>query len=81
MTFAIKDLIRRYKVGEHTVLGWIRNGELSAINVSKRPGGKPQWRVTEVALAEFELLRTKTPPQPRSTRRKLPSTPMIQFYK
>ena len=41
-TYGVADLCDRYHVGEHTVLGWIHNGELVAVNVSRRPGGKPR---------------------------------------
>jgi hypothetical protein len=37
-TYGVKDLCERFAVGEHTVLGWIRRGELRAINVSRKPG-------------------------------------------
>jgi excisionase family DNA binding protein len=79
MTYGIKDLCERFAVGEHTVLTWIRRGELKAINVGRKPGGRPKWRVTEEALAAFEQLRTPTPTPPRK-RRKRPAE-VIEFYK
>jgi excisionase family DNA binding protein len=80
MTYGIKDLCKRYRVGEHTVLGWIRNGELRAVNVGRRPGAKkPRWRITQEALYAFELARTPTPPLPRAGRRKPPKD-TIRFY-
>lgn len=76
----IRDLTERYGVGEHTVLGWIRSGELRAINCGRRPGAKkPRWRITAEALAAFELCRTHNPPPPRARRRKQ-SAEAIQFY-
>ena len=80
MTYGIKDVTKRYGVGEHTVLGWIRNGELRAVNVGRTPGArKPRWRITEEALTAFELLRTPTPPPPRTRRRKQCAT-ALEFY-
>ncbi len=79
-TYSIKDLMARYAVGEHSCLQWIRQGDLTAINVAKRNGGKPQWRVTQDALEQFELRRTKAPPQPQTPRRKSTATPTL-FYK
>jgi transposase len=79
-TFGIKDICERFAVGEHTVLGWIRRGELRAIDVSRKQGGRPKWRVTPQALDVFELARTATPPPPR-TRRKRPQADVIEFYK
>ena len=74
MTYGIKDLRGRYGVGEHTILGWIRNGELKAIDVSRTKGGRPKWRITQAALDEFESLRATTAPTPKPTRRRKAST-------
>ena len=76
----VADLSERYGVGEHTVLSWIRSGELRAINCGRRAGSKkPRWRITAEALAAFELLRTPSPPPPRTRRRKQ-SADVIAFY-
>lgn len=76
----VKELCERFAVGEHTILGWIKSGELRAINVGRRPGSKkPRWRVTAEALATFELVRTHNSPPPRTRRRKH-STEVIQFF-
>ena len=78
-TLTVKDLCERYGVNEHTVLGWIRSGELRAINVGRKAGSKkPRWRVTPEALASFELLRSHTPPPPRTRRKR--QTDVIEFY-
>ncbi len=79
MTFGVKDLCERFAVGEHTILGWIKHGELRAINVSRKQVGRPKWRITSEALAAFEQLRTPTP-APSRTRRKKQSTNVIEFY-
>jgi excisionase family DNA binding protein len=80
-TLSVCDLCERYGVGEHTVLGWIRSGELRAVNVGRRPGAKrPRWRITQEALAAFEMARTQTPPPPKSRRRNRPAD-VIEFYK
>jgi excisionase family DNA binding protein len=80
-TFSVKDLTERYGVGEHTVLGWIRSGELRAVNVGRHQGAKkPRWRITQEALETFEMARTPTPPPPRARRRKRPLG-IIEFYK
>ncbi|HYT94866.1 MAG TPA: helix-turn-helix domain-containing protein [Gemmataceae bacterium] len=80
-TLSVHDLTERYGVSEHTVLGWIRSGELQAVNVSRRLGSrKPRWRITQEALGAFEQLRTATPPLPKVRRRKRPAD-VIEFYK
>ncbi len=81
-TLSIRNLTERYGVSEHTVLYWIRNGELRAVNVGRRPGAKkPRWRVTQSALEAFESLRANSPPMPRTGRRKQQPAGVIQFYK
>jgi len=79
-TYGIREIRERYGVGEHTVLGWIRRGELRAIDVSRNQSGRPKWRITQEALDAFELARTPTPPVPRARRRKHPAE-VIEYYK
>lgn len=80
-TLSVRDLCERYGVTVHTVLGWIRSGELRAVNVGRRLGAKkPRWRITVEALEAFEQARTATPPPPRARRRKRPAE-VIEFYK
>ncbi len=69
MTYGVKGIMDRFAVGEHTVGEWIRRGDLVAINVAKRPGTRPKWRITEEALAAFELSRQAAPPRERAKRR------------
>jgi excisionase family DNA binding protein len=81
-TLSVRDLCERYGVSEHTVLGWIRSGELRAVNVGRRPGTKkPRWRITAEALQAFELARTPTPSPSRAQRRKKRPAGVIEFYK
>ncbi len=76
----VADISDRYGVDEHTVLGWIKSGELRAIAVNRKPGArKPRWRITPEALASFELLRTHNPPPP-TTRRRKTQPEVIEFY-
>jgi excisionase family DNA binding protein len=80
-TISVRDICERFGVGEHSVLAWIRSGELRAVNVGRRPGAKkPRWRITQEALAAFELARTPTPPLRRGRRRKRPAD-VIEFYR
>ena len=79
-TYEVKDICDRYTVGEHTVLSWIRSGQLRAFNVSRKTGGRPRWRVTGDALAVFEQSRTPTPTLPRKRRTKRAAGEIIEFY-
>jgi excisionase family DNA binding protein len=79
-TLSVRDICKRYCVGEHTVLAWIRSGELRAVNVGRKISTrKPRWRISEKALEAFEAQRAATPPLPRSRRRKQQAE-VIQFY-
>jgi hypothetical protein len=76
----VQDVCERFDVGPHTVLGWIRSGELRAFHVGRRPNAKkPRWRITQEALEAFELARTHTPPPSRAKRRRR-SADVIEFY-
>ena len=76
----VREVAQRYGVGEHTVLGWIRSGQLRAINVGRNIAAKkPRWRITAEALETFELVRLHTPPQPTRRRRKRQAA-ATEFY-
>jgi excisionase family DNA binding protein len=80
MTYGVKDLCKRFAVGEHTVLGWIRQGELKAVNVARGTDRRPHWRISQEALSAFEERRAAKPPVPRAPRRKRPEQ-VTEFYK
>ena len=63
------------------VIGWIRRGELGAIDVSTNPGtGRPRYRIPPQAIAAFEQRRSAA--QPKPTRRKRRRTDgVISFIK
>jgi excisionase family DNA binding protein len=76
----VKDVADHYAVTIHTVLSWISSGELLAVNVGRRPGKKPRWRISQAALDRFEQLRTATPPIPRAPRRRRQQEQVFEFY-
>jgi excisionase family DNA binding protein len=81
MTFTIKQVAEHFGVSPHTVLAWIRSGELLAINVGRSPNKlKPRWRVSSEALADWEFSRSATPAMPRVSRRKR-TAEIIDFIK
>lgn len=79
-TFRVSDLTARFGVAEHTILQWIRSGELRAINAARRPGTRPSWRISEEALAAFEAARSSQPEPPQKKRRKKATAGVQQFY-
>lgn len=56
--------IRRGKV-----LGWIARGELVAVNIADKTGGRPRWRIAAAALDSFLTGRSCRAPEPRARRR------------
>src|SRR5690349_3173410 len=75
----VRDVARRYRVGEDKVRGWIRRGELRAVNTADNPCGKPRWVVPPEALSDFERRRAGgEPPKPR--RRRRPKAGFIDYY-
>jgi transposase len=65
----VAEVARRYRVGEDKVRGWIRRGELRAINTATALCGKPRWVILPDDLVTFEKRRTSEPP-PKPVRRR-----------
>jgi hypothetical protein len=60
------------------VLGWIKRGELSAINTAE-PGARPRLVVLPAALERFERARSAAaPPKPQRRRRR--SAGFIDYF-
>lgn len=55
------------------VVDLIRIGELRAVNISTRPGGRPTWRISQQERERFELARQSVPTAKPSRRQKRPS--------
>ncbi len=67
------ELARRLAVKPQKVLAWIARGELHAVNLADRTGGRPRWKILPEALAEFFASRQSTPTTaPRRRKRRLP---------
>jgi hypothetical protein len=79
-TYGVQDLKKRYAVGEHTILQWIRNGDLAAINVSRQQGKRPKWRFTQESIDAFELLRGSQPEPTRTRHRRSKPGNIVEFY-
>jgi hypothetical protein len=60
---------KRLGVQRAKVIGWIRRGELAAVNVADLPYGRESWRISAQALADF-LDRRKAVAEPKPTRRR-----------
>jgi hypothetical protein len=69
--YRVADLCRRWKVGADKIRGFLRRGELVAVNVATNLSGKPQWRVTAESVQQFERRRSSVPvSKPRRRRRR-----------
>jgi excisionase family DNA binding protein len=66
----VPEVARVLRVGEDKVRGWIRRGEIRAINTAAVLSGKPRWVITTEALREFERRRTTTAPSKNSRPRR-----------
>lgn len=73
------QIARHLSVGVGKVLGWIRRGELRAVNVAARLGGRPRWRIDLRDLEAFEAARTAAP-VPKRTRAKRLGGSVIEFF-
>ncbi len=64
-----RQVAKERQIRAEKVLGWIRTGELRAVNMASHMTSKPRWKVSREALAEFDLARSNrafaTPTLPR----------------
>jgi excisionase family DNA binding protein len=67
-------------INETKILAWIHAGELAAIDVSLRRGGRPRWRIAQEALEAFLISRSAQPPAPVVRRRRRADPQVIQFF-
>lgn len=74
----VREVAGRYRVGVSRVLGWIRRGELRAINRRDTHCDRPSWVIPPDALTAFERGRQAATPTPKPVRRK--KTCEIDYY-
>ncbi len=58
---SVPTIARMEGVAEKKVLDWIRSGELRAINIARRPDGRPRYAIDIDDLAAFERSRLVVP--------------------
>jgi excisionase family DNA binding protein len=64
------EVAQLWGVSPCTIMTWIRNGELRAINVARRLGRRPRYRIDVSDLEAFERRRSVQPPPPVPRRRR-----------
>ncbi len=74
------SIAKRYGVGRDKVFSWIRAGELQALNVATRLGGRPRYIITPERLAAFEAKRAVMPRPATARRRRRADSGVIQFF-
>ena len=75
------QLAKMWMCNVSKILGFIRSGELAAINLATCLGGRPRYRITTEAIRDFELRRTVVPPPTQVARRRKQRQPdIIQFF-
>lgn len=58
-------------VAAEKVVGWINSGELPAVNVATKVGGRPRWRIRRIDWEEFLARRANgATPKARAPRSK-----------
>jgi excisionase family DNA binding protein len=62
------------------VAGWIRSGELVAVNVAEHTGGRPRWRIRRADLEAFLLRRQSQKPAEPIRRRRRQDQDVIKFF-
>lgn len=78
--FTVADIARRYRVSCERVRGWIRRGELRAIDRRDRRSRRPSWIVPPEALTGFERARSATANTiPKRQRRRKHKT-LVDYY-
>jgi len=68
----------RYGVDVHKIIGWIRRGELHAVNVGDG-SQRPRYRISPADLAAFEAARSATP-QLRVSRIRCKNPLVTEFF-
>jgi excisionase family DNA binding protein len=73
-----REVAKLLRVSPDKVMGWIRSGELPAINTASVRCGKPRYVILPHHLAEFERRRQAASPPGPQRRRRQPAA--IDFY-
>jgi hypothetical protein len=73
------QLARRYGVKAERVIGWIRSGELRAIDLASKGSTRPRFRIDPKDIELFELRRS-VQPAVKTMRRKRTPTDVTAFF-
>ena len=76
--YTVAELTKLLRVGQWKILMWIRNGELSALNVAA--SGKPRFVILPRDLEAFQERRRVPTPAAKPARRRRRTVGQIDFY-
>ena len=62
------------------IIGWIRSGELPAIDASTRRNQRPRYLIDRAAIEAFERSRAVVPPPSPAPRRKRAASGIVEFF-
>jgi hypothetical protein len=76
------QVAERMGVKPSKVIGWIRAGELEAINAASSMAKQPRFRISLKALEQFEKNRTVSPPPKQQRTKHLREKPsdFIEYF-
>ncbi len=74
------EVAEMLRVDQMKVHGWIKMGELQAINVASKGSKRPRWRIRQAALDAFLGGRTFVPTPP-VRRRQQKRRQVTEFFK
>jgi hypothetical protein len=80
LTLTPPKVARRYGCTPEKVLAWIRAGELRAINIATKRGGRPRYVIDVADLAAFENMRAVVASPPSSRRRSAAPAGVTQYF-
>lgn len=73
------QLGKRLGVDPSKIIGWIRSGELKAIDVSNAGSSRPRYRIDPIDIELFEQ-RRQVIATPKVSRRRRRDPEIIQFF-
>lgn len=74
------ELASEWGVSPDKILGWIRSGELPAMNLATTQAGRPRYRIDQAGIETFQRRRANQSPTPKPTRRQKSSADVIEFF-
>ncbi len=75
------ELAKQWGVSADKIVGFIRSGELRAIDVSSRRGSpRPRFLIDIKDIELFEVNRAVVPPAPKTKRRRKRDTTVKEFF-